>query len=161
MTIGFILNGEDVIIQTDAETRLVDILRKNFNLMGTKAGCNYGNCGACSIILNGLVIKSCLVPAFKIRDKEIITIEGFALTDEFLDIDSGFSEAGIETCGFCDTGKILATEALLGRNPQPSGEEILAAFQGIQCRCTEPEALIRGITMVADKRKRRLYGRSS
>jgi len=161
MTIGFILNGEDVVIRTDAEKRLVEILRGTFNLTGTKSGCNTGNCGACSIIFNGEVVKSCLIPAFKIRDSEIITIEGFSQTDEYNDIVSGFSEAGLENCGFCNTGKILAAEALLAKNPQPSRDEILAAFHGIRCRCTEPDSLIRGITEVKKYRRRRIYGRSS
>ena len=77
MTIGFILNGEDVVAETGAAIRLVDILRNTFKLSGAKAGCYAGSCGACSVILNGYVAKACLVPAFKIRDSEIITIEGF------------------------------------------------------------------------------------
>ena len=161
MTIGFILNGEDVVVRTDAEYRLVDILRSTFKLLGTKTGCYMGNCGACSVIFNGDVVKSCLIPAFKIRDSEVITIEGFLQTDEYQDIVLGFSEAGVDNCGFCNTGKILATEALLSRNPRPSKNEILAAFYGIKCRCTEPESLVRGVIAVSDYRRRRLYGRSS
>ena len=161
MTIGFILNGEDVVVRTNAESRLVDILRNTFKLLGTKTGCSTGNCGACSIILNGDVAKSCLVPAFKIRNSEIITIEGFSQTDEYQDIIRALSEAGVENCGFCTTGKILAAEALLGRSLRPSKEEILATFQGSRCRCTDPEGLIRVVTMAAEFRRRRLYGRSS
>ena len=161
MTIGFILNGEDVIARTGAEIRLVDILRNTFNLMGTKAGCCCGNCGACSVIFNGDVAKACLIPAFKIGNREIITIEGFTQTDEYQDIIGAFTESGLESCGFCDTGKILATEALLNRIPQPSKNEILVAFQGIRCRCTDPEGLIRVVTAAAEYRRRRLHGRSS
>ena len=161
MTVGFILNGEDVTINTDAENRLVDILRGSFNLTGTKGGCYTGNCGACSVIFNGNVVKSCLIPAFKIQGSEIITIEGFSLTDEYQDIIFGFTEAGVETCGFCDTGKIMATEALLGRNHRPSREDILSAFCGIKCRCTESEELVQGVMKVAEHRRRRLYGRSA
>ena len=160
MTIGFILNGEDVTVQTDAENRLINVLRDSFGLLQTKTGCLCGNCGACLIILNGDVAKSCLIPAFNIMDSEIITIEGFSLTDEYNDIITGFSEADVETCGFCNTGKILATEAMLGRNSRPSKNEILAAFQGIKCRCTEPEELAQGVIAVAEHRRRRLYGRS-
>ena len=160
MTIGFILNGEDVIVRTNAETRLVDILRQTFGLLGTKIGCYIGKCGGCSVILNGDVVKSCLIPAFKIQDSEIITIEGFSLTDEYQDIILGFNETGVENCSFCDTGKILAVEALLGRIPRPSRDEIFAAFHGIKCRCTEPEILMRGVMAVCEHRRRRLYGRA-
>jgi len=160
MNIGFILNGEDVVVRTNAERRLSDILRTTFRLMGTKTGCCIGQCGACSILLNGDVVKSCLIPAFKIRDSEIITIEGFSQTEEYQDIMLGFAEAGVKYCGFCTTGKILAAEALLSRNNRPSRDEILAAYQGIKCRCTEPESLVRGILASTAHRRRRVHGRS-
>ena len=158
MTLGFILNGEDVAIKSDAKKRLVDILRDKFGLLETKSGCNIGQCGACSIILNGEVFKSCLIPAFKIQGCEIITIEGFAQTDEYQDIVLGFSEAGVENCGFCSTAKILNIEALLGKNRNPEVEEILPMFSGVKCRCIEPTELIRGVLAVAECRRRRLYG---
>jgi carbon-monoxide dehydrogenase small subunit len=161
VTIGFILNGEDVVIRTDAERRLVDILRNTFLLLESKTGCNVGNCGACSVIFNGLAVKSCLIPAFKIRGSEIITLEGFSQTDEYQDIVQGFAEAGFETCGFCDTGNILAAEALLSRNPRPSREEIFTAYHDIKCRCIDPESLIQGVLAIIEKRQRRLYGRGA
>ena len=158
MTMGFILNGEDVLVDSAAETRLVDILRGAFNLLGTKTGCHIGICGACSVIFNGNVVKSCLIPAFTIQSSEIITIEGFSQTDEYQDIVLGFSEAKLENCGICDTGKILSTQALLGRNSRPSREAILSAFYGIRCRCTEPEELVEGVMAVIECRRRRLHG---
>ena len=158
MTMGFILNGEDVVVDSNPETRLVDILRDYFNLLGAKSGCNIGTCGTCLIIFNGNVVKSCLVPAFKIRGCEIITIEGFSQTVDYQDIIMGFSETGLENCGLCNTGKILATEALLGGNNAPSREEILSAFSGIRCRCTEPEGLVQGVMAASEYRRRRLYG---
>jgi carbon-monoxide dehydrogenase small subunit len=161
VTIGFILNGEDVVIRTDAERRLIDILRGTFQLLGAKAGCYTGNCGMCSVILNSVVVKSCLIPVFKIQGSEIITIEGFSQTDEYQDIIRGFAEAGLENCGFCDTGKILTAEALLSRIPRPGRLEILEAFSGIKCRCTETESLVNGIQAAAEERQRRLYGRHS
>jgi carbon-monoxide dehydrogenase small subunit len=161
MTLGFILNGEDVVAKADAERRLVDILRNHFKLLGAREGCLSGVCGACSVIFNNRVVPSCLIPAFRIRGSEIITIEGFSQTDEYQDIRKGFARAGVETCGFCDTGKILAVETLLERNLRPSREEILAGFQGIKCRCTEPDSLVEGVLATCDIRQRRLYGRSS
>jgi aerobic carbon-monoxide dehydrogenase small subunit len=160
MTMTFILNGEDVTVDSDPETRLVDILRDSFNLLGTKNGCNIGVCGTCLIIFNGDVVKSCLIPALKIRGCEIITIEGFSQTIDYQDIIQGFSDTGFEDCGFCTTGRILATEALLGRNKAPSREEILLAFNGIRCRCTEPDLLVQGVLAASEYRRRRLYGHS-
>jgi carbon-monoxide dehydrogenase small subunit len=158
MTMTFILNGEDVTVDSKPESRLVDILRDNFNLLGAKTGCNIGACGTCLIIFNGDVVKSCLIPAFKIRGCEIITIEGFSQTIDYQDIIKGFSEAGFEDCGFCTTGKILATEALLVRNKAPSREEALSAFSGIRCRCTESDLLANGVLAASEYRRRRLYG---
>jgi len=160
MNIGFILNGEDVVVRTNAERRLSDVLRSTFKLLGVKTGCNVGNCGACSVLLNGYVVKSCLIPVFKIRDCEIITLEGFSLTDDYKDIISGFTEAGVECCGFCNSSKILTAEGLLSKNNKPSRKEIIAGFEGIKCRCTEPESLIRGVLASMSLRRRRLYGRS-
>jgi carbon-monoxide dehydrogenase small subunit len=161
MTLAFILNGEDVVVKADADRRLLDILRTHFQLLGAKAGCLTGGCGACSVIFNGRVLPSCIIPAFRIRGSEVITIEGFSQTDEYQDIATGFSRAGVENCGYCDAGKILAVETLLERNLRPSRGEILAAFNGIKCRCTEPESLIAGVMTTADIRQRRLYGRSA
>jgi carbon-monoxide dehydrogenase small subunit len=161
MTIGFILNGEDVVVRAEADIRLVDILRGNFGLLGAKAGCLTGHCGVCSVIFNGEVVQSCLIPAFRIRGCEIITIEGFSQTDEYQDIAAGFSLTGLENCGYCNAGKILAAEALLERVKQPGREAILAGFGGIRCRCTDPDLLVEAVTAVAEIRQRRLYGRSA
>ena len=161
MTINFILNGQDEMITTNAEYRLIDILRKTYQLLGAKPGCYSGICGLCSVIFNGDVVKSCLIPAFKVQGSEIITMEGFSQTDEYQDILQGFTEAGTETCGYCYTGKVLAVEALLSKNPRPSPKDILAAFRGIKCRCTEPESLIQGVLSVVEKRQWRRYGRRS
>jgi carbon-monoxide dehydrogenase small subunit len=161
MTIDFILNGEDVVVQAEAEFRLVDILRDSFALTGTKIGCRTGCCGACTVIFNGLIVQSCLIPAFSIRGSEIITIEGFSQTNEYQDIVEGFSQAGLENCAFCYNGKILAAEALLERIPRPEKAEILNAYRGIRCRCTDPDILVEALQRAAEIRQRRTYGRSA
>jgi carbon-monoxide dehydrogenase small subunit len=161
MILGFILNGEDVVVRTDADIRLIDILRNSFGLLGAKCGCLSGICGACSVVFNGMIVQSCLIPAFRIRGSEIITIEGFSQTDEYQDIIAGFSQAALENCGFCNNGKILAAEALLERHSRPTREEILAGFSGIKCRCTDPESIVAAVQKVADIRQRRHYGRST
>jgi len=161
MTIEFILNGEDVLITTNANERLTDVLRVNFGLLGAKTGCRCGKCGACSVIINGAICNACLVPAFKIRGCEIITIEGFSQTDDYQDIIKGFSQAKMEQCDYCATGKILCAAALLGQKEVPNREEILAGFSGIKCRCTESDALVQAVGFSARIRQRRLYGRSA
>jgi len=161
MTISFILNGEDVVIRSDANVRLVDILRVNFGLLETKAGCLTGKCGFCAVIFNGSVSHACLIPAFRLKGSEIITIEGFSQTDEYQDIMTGFAEAKLESCGYCTTSKILNAGALLERIKRPSRQEILQFFSGIKCRCTDPEKLVEGIERTVELRQRRLYGRSA
>jgi carbon-monoxide dehydrogenase small subunit len=161
MTISFILNGEDVVIHSEANVRLIDILRVNFGLLGAKIGCLTGKCGFCAVLFNGKVHHACLVPAFRLRGSEIITIEGFSQTREYQDIKAGFAQAQVKSCGYCETSKILHAEALLDRIKRPSRQEILHAFSGIKCRCTDPEKLIEGIEMTVEFRQRRLYGRSA
>jgi carbon-monoxide dehydrogenase small subunit len=161
MTIGFILNGEDVVIRSEANVRLIDILRVNFGLLGSKTGCLAGKCGFCTVIFNGRVNHACLIPAFRLKGGEIITIEGFSQTNECKDIMTGFAHAQIETCGYCETSKILHAEALLERIKRPSHAEILHAFSGVKCRCTDPEKLIEGIDKIIEIRQRRLYGRTA
>lgn len=160
MTISFILNGEDVTIQAGTDERLIDILRDRFNLMMAKPGCRLGRCGTCSVIFNGKLVASCMVPAFSIRGGEVITMEGFSQTDEYQDIVGGFALAEMETCGYCDNAKIFACETLLGNIPRPGKEDIQEAFEGIMCRCTNPQTLCEAVERAADIRQKRLYGRS-
>ncbi|MCL2440288.1 MAG: 2Fe-2S iron-sulfur cluster-binding protein [Treponema sp.] len=161
MTINFILNGEDVVFRTEAGVRLIDILRGSFGLFGSKPGCLTGQCGACSVIFNGNVSPACLIPAFKIKGSEIITIEGFSQTIEYQEIINTFADKHLGNCGYCEAGKVLCTEALLDKNPSPSKEEILMGFSGIKCRCTNIQRLVSAIDAIAGLRQRRLHGRAS
>jgi carbon-monoxide dehydrogenase small subunit len=161
MTINFILNGDDVVARSEVGVRLIDILRVQFGLFGAKSGCLTGQCGSCSVIFNGQVSPACLIPAFKISGSEIITIEGFRQTIEYQEIMTGFIESHLGNCGYCEAGKILCTEALLDRIPSPSKEEILKGFSGVKCRCTNVERLVKAVNIIADIRRRRLYGRAS
>ena len=129
--------------------------------MGAKYGCLSGQCGACTVIYNGQVSSACLIPAFKIRGCEIITIEGYSQTDEYHDITAGFEEAALGNCGYCEAGKILCAGALLDRIATPTREEILSGFSGIKCRCTNVNKLVEAVNLAAGIRQRRLYGRSS
>ena len=160
MNIGFILNGEDVDVQCEADVRLIDIIREKFGLTGAKSGCLSGKCGFCAVIFNGSVVNSCLVPAFRLIGGEVITIEGFSQTNEYQDIAAGFAGVNLQSCGYCDNGIVLNASALLEKNNQPSRKEILGAFRGIKCRCTDPDKLAEGIENAADIRQKRLHGRA-
>jgi carbon-monoxide dehydrogenase small subunit len=160
MTIYCNVNGEEVSFAANANERLITLLRERFQLTGAKCGCLTGNCGACSVIFNHAVVKACLITAFQARGSGIITIEGFAHTDEYRDIVQGFARAGVRNCGFCAAGKILTAEILLARDPHPSTAAILNSFNGTRCRCTEPESLVEGVRAAASIRRVRLYGRA-
>ena len=161
MRLDFILNGEDVEVHSEANVRLIEILRVKFELLGAKACCLNGQCGNCSVIFNGQVSPACLIPAFRLDGSEIITIEGFSQTDEYHDIKNGFHQANMKACGYCETGKILCIEALLERSPRPSKEEILSSLSGIKCRCTNINTLVEAVNIIAGIRRERLYGRSA
>jgi carbon-monoxide dehydrogenase small subunit len=159
MTISFILNGEDVVTNVDANTRLLNILRDKFKLSGTKDGCLNGYCGSCIVFFNGKIVSSCLIPAFRVRGSEVITLEGYLQQDEYKDVVQGFSVSNVYVCEYCQSGKMLIAETLLQKKVLPSRQEIIAAFDGIKCRCTEPERLADGIQAAAEIRRRRIYGR--
>jgi carbon-monoxide dehydrogenase small subunit len=161
MTIPFILNGEDVVAQCSVDKRLVDILRDNFKLNGTRADCRSGICGACSVIFNGRIVPACLIPAFKVKGSEVITIEGFMQTIEYQDIAAGFHKSGFYPCQFCNTSVVLSIEALLSQNLRPEPEQIQIAFTDIQCRCIDPNHLLLAVKTISEIRQRRLYGRST
>jgi carbon-monoxide dehydrogenase small subunit len=156
MTINFILNGEDVVFHGEAGVRLIDILRGSFGLFGSKSGCLAGQCGACTIILNGQISPACLIPAFKILGSEIITIEGFSQTVEYQEIKAAFAQEHLGNCGYCESGKILCAEALLEHIPSPTKKEILLGFSGIKCRCTNAERLVKAVNNIAAVRQKRL-----
>ncbi len=154
MIIEFQLNGKEVSIDTAPEKRLADILREIFGLLQTKTGCYSGECGACTVLFNGDIVQSCMLPAFYIKNSSIITIEGFSQTAEYADIKSGFERAGCFPCGYCHAGKILAVHALLDEHPTPDDITILAGLSGNKCICTDYSSLINGVKNAAQNRKK-------
>lgn len=164
MIIGFSLNGKKVTIDTDPQRRLLDIIRSDFGLTGTKAGCYNGECGSCSILLDGEVVPSCMIPVFTIEGREIMTIEGFSQTRDFTDIERGFLEAGTITCGFCAPGKVFAVHALIEgrvgeRDEDPSAEELRLALSGNLCRCEGRDDLNKAVGIAEGLRRRRYRGK--
>jgi len=150
-TIRFTVNGREMTCETDAETRLLDLLREDLALTGTKEGCGEGECGACTVLLDGRAVNSCLIPAPAVEGKEILTIEGLAKGDELHPIQQAFVETGGVQCGFCTPGFILSTYALLSRNPEPTDEEIRTALEGNLCRCTGYERILDAVRLAAKR----------
>jgi len=148
--INFILNGADVSVTTEAHKRLIDVLRGPLGLTGTKEGCGEGECGACTVIVDGRAVNSCLYPAFEIEGKSVTTIEGLqGIGDRLSVIQEAFVENGGIQCGFCTPGMILSAKALLDSNPDPTEEEIRGALVGNLCRCTGYVQIIESVKAAA------------
>ena len=144
-SITFTVNGKEVDLDVAPGEMLVDVLRGKLGLTGTKVGCREGECGACSIIMNGRLVTSCLIPAMKADRGTILTIEGLAENGEMHLIQKRFIEDGAIQCGFCTPAMVLAGKALLDVNPHPTREEIQLAISGILCRCTGYQKIIKAI----------------
>ncbi|MFH1059693.1 MAG: (2Fe-2S)-binding protein [Pseudomonadota bacterium] len=147
--LSFKVNGKAVQVTTSPDRLLVDVLREDLGLTGTKVGCREGECGACSVLLDGLPVNSCLVPVFKAAGREVTTIEGLESQDGALDrIQQAFMDAGAAQCGFCTPGMIINAKALLDANPHPSADEIKHALSGVLCRCTGYSKIIEAVQAV-------------
>lgn len=140
-------------METDAlpTTRLLDLLREQFELIGSKEGCGEGECGACSILVNGLVQNSCLIPIGAVEGSDIVTIEGYSKTDRYKKLSECFSQAGGVQCGFCIPGMVMSSEALLSKNPNPSEAEIREGISGNLCRCTGYNMIVTAVDLAAKK----------
>ena len=139
----------------EAETRpdrtLLDLLREELGLTGTKKGCEAGECGACTIIMNGRTALACLIPALKAEGAEVTTIEGLDREGELHPLQKAFLEEGAVQCGYCTPGMLLAAKALLDEVPQPDEEQVKRAISGNLCRCTGYTKIIRAVRSAADK----------
>lgn len=153
MLIEFTLNGKPVSVDVPEKMTLLKCLREVLGLTGTKMGCESGDCGACSVIFNGKLTKSCLLEMPLVAGKEVITIEGVRAPDGGPgDVQQAFLNHGAAQCGYCTPGMVMAGEALLMRNANPNREEIRRAIAGNLCRCSGYEQIIDAIEDAAQKR---------
>ena len=148
-TISFTLNGKAVKLEVEAKEILVDTLRERLGLTGTKKSCGTGDCGACTVLLNGRAVRSCTMLTAMIDGKEVLTIEGLGGADKVHPIQQAFVDEGAIQCGYCIPGMILATKALLDKNQNPTTDEIREALSGNLCRCTGYEKIIRAVERAA------------
>ncbi len=135
-TLNMVVNGDPVTVEVTPDTLLVDVLRNQLGLIGTKVGCGEGECGACTVLVDGKAVVSCLYPALKAEGRQVLTIEGLSKGGELDIIQQAFIERAAAQCGFCTPGFIMAVKALLLENPRPAPQEIEAALAGNLCRCT-------------------------
>ena len=149
------INGESYQINVKPNILLLDLLRYDIGLTGTKRGCDTGECGACTVLLEGRPINSCLMLAVEANEKNILTIEGMAKDGKLHPLQEAFIEKGAVQCGFCTPGMLLSAKALLDANSNPKEEEIKKAIAGNLCRCTGYTKIIKAIISAAEKIKRR------
>lgn len=149
--ICFRLNGKDVSITTDPLRRLIDVLREDFDLKGVKEGCSEGECGACSVLFNGKMVTSCIIPIGAADGQQIMTIEGVSETEKGKIIVEAFADGGAVQCGFCIPGMVIATYYLLSENPDPTDDEIRLGISGNICRCTGYDLIVESIHLAAKR----------
>ncbi|MBM4312481.1 MAG: (2Fe-2S)-binding protein [Deltaproteobacteria bacterium] len=143
------VNGVWREVETRPDRILLDLLREELGLTGTKKGCEAGECGACTVIMNGRAVLACLVPAAKADGAEIMTIEGLAGKGGLHPLQQAFLEAGAVQCGYCTPGMLLAAKALLDTNPEPSLEDVKRAISGNLCRCTGYTKIVQAVRAAA------------
>ena len=148
-TLDFILNGEACHTEIPEDATLLKVLRDILHLTGTKEGCGEGDCGACTVLVDGRSVNSCLFPAVQAEGCQVMTIEGVEAHPELARIQKAFVDYGAVQCGFCSPGMIMSTVALLQKNPKPMEEEIRRGLSGNICRCTGYQAMVDAIQSLA------------
>ncbi len=147
--VSFYLNGKNVSVNVESKFRLIDVIRDNLGLTGTKEGCGKGECGACTILVDGQSVNSCLYPVYEVEGKTVTTIEGLMKKGNQLStIQQAFVDHGAIQCGFCSPGMIMSVKALLDKNNKPSDTEICEALAGNLCRCTGYTQIIEAVKSI-------------
>lgn len=149
MIVDFVLNGEATSARVQRPLSLLDVLRDDLGAAGAKSACEQGECGSCSVVLDGEVVCSCLVMALDVEGSDVTTVEGLSAGDELTPVQAAMYEAGAIQCGFCTPGIVVAASDLFAANPSPSTDEIKEALAGNICRCTGYGAIIRAFETLA------------
>ena len=150
-TLRMKVNGKPVEVAVKPSWTLLQVLRDELGLTGTKKGCEQGDCGACTVIMNGTAVNACLVLALQAQSKEIETIEGLGTADPLLPLQKSLIDQGAVQCGFCTSGMLMSSAELLRKNPAPDTDQIKRAISGNLCRCTGYAKIIKAIERAADK----------
>jgi carbon-monoxide dehydrogenase small subunit len=150
VTVRMTVNGAAVEVQAHPMARLLDVLREQLHLTGTKEGCGEGECGACSVLVDGQLVNSCLVPAAQAAGTRVTTIEGVAKGAELHPVQAAFIAHGGAQCGICTPGMVMAAVALLARHPHPSEQEIRTGLAGNLCRCTGYVKIFEAVAAAAE-----------
>ena len=154
LTLAFTLNGNDISLEIAPNTLLVDLLRDRLGLTGTKVGCREGECGACTVLLDGTPVNSCILPAAKVQGRSVTTIEGLVdKKGQLTDIQQAFMHEGAAQCGFCTPGMIMNAKALLDKNPEPDSQEIRQSLSGVLCRCTGYQKIVQAVATAGEMKK--------
>lgn len=146
---SFIVNGKNVTVEASDTTTLLEILREHLGLTGTKEGCGKGECGACTVLLNGKAVNSCIIFVPQVEGQEVITIEGLNEDSQSKYIQEAFIDEGAVQCGFCTPGMVVSSKALLMKNTNPSKEDIREGLSGNLCRCTGYTKIINAVEEAA------------
>jgi aerobic-type carbon monoxide dehydrogenase small subunit (CoxS/CutS family) len=150
-TVSFIVNGEKKTVTTDTGRSLLDVLREDLHLTGTKYGCGEGACGACTILMDGEPVLSCVAAVAEADKKRITTIEGLSTDESLHPVQEAFLEEGAIQCGYCTSGMVLTAAALLEKSPNPTDEEIVEAMNGNICRCNGYVKILNAVRSAAEK----------
>ncbi|GAB6153664.1 (2Fe-2S)-binding protein [Desulfosporosinus burensis] len=153
MDMKLVVNNKPYTLNIDPKERLIDVLRNRLGLMGTKEGCGEGECGACTVIIDGKTVNSCLVLAAQANGSVITTIEGVGNRHKPHTVQKAFVEVGAVQCGFCTPGMVLSAKNLLDKNSQPSDDEISVAMSGNLCRCTGYDKILRAVKIASQEGK--------
>lgn len=155
MIVNFTLNGDAVSIDVAENARLIDVLRYDLRLTGTKEGCGVGECGACTVIIDGVAVDSCMVLAPSVEGKSVMTIEGLSKNGELDPVQEAFLDNHAVQCGFCIPGMVMSAKALLDSNPNPSRDDIRYALAGNICRCTGYHQIVDAVEDAAARYRER------
>lgn len=151
MVISVKINGKQYTVNIDPRTLLLDFIRDQAGLTGSKRGCNEGKCGACTVMLNGMTVKACNLLAMRAHKQEVLTIEGLAVDGHLSPLQQCFHENHSLQCGFCTAGFLMSAQYLLAQNPSPNDAEIREAIHGNVCRCTGYQKIVEGIQAAAER----------